>query len=488
MATDVSRIQELINRPSESLSVELKRWINPDYPTDTEKIVRATLALRNHGGGYLIIGFDNDTLQPDKENVPGDVQSAFNIDKIQGLVSRYASEPFEVTVEFPEREGQLYPVIVVPPGVKTPVATKSDLFSEGTKLISANDVFVRSLNSNNTPSSTKAGWKDWPKVVEVCFDNREADIGRFLRRHLRGFAHEIGREIASALSGIEIKGIHETDRGLSFEEVPTAILKQPESASVPNLLQEYLQESEERYKAVIVERGVTPPDHGVWEVALLLVGDIPVHSANKQFLNLLSSNNPNYTGWPVWLDSSGFTDGSARPYVIHGKWEALIVSFGSGWSDKLDFMRLDPHGRFYLRRALEDDITSSQRVKEPMSVLDFVLPVLRTAEAIAVGLAFAKAMGYDTEHTVLAFAFRWSRLHGRELVSWADIGRHMISGRKAYQDEVLTFVNVPLETPLSALSDFVNQSVQPLFEVFDGFTLNRDVIEDLTRRLIERKL
>ena len=49
-------------------------------------------------------------------------------------------------------------------------------------------------------------------------------------------------------------------------------------------------------------------------------------------------------------------------------------------------------------------------------------------------------------------------------------------------------VNIPLDAPLSVLGTFVNQAVQPLFEAFDGFELSSDVVEDLTQRLIERKL
>jgi predicted HTH transcriptional regulator len=127
MESDLSRIQALLNRPGESLSVEIKRWINPDQPEGITMLVRAALALRNHGGGYIVIGFDNETLEPDTNNIPSDVRALFHIDKLQRLVTRFASEPFEVTVEFPERDGQLYPVVTVPPGVKTPVATKSDL-------------------------------------------------------------------------------------------------------------------------------------------------------------------------------------------------------------------------------------------------------------------------------------------------------------------------------------------------------------------------
>ena len=223
-------------------------------------------------------------------------------------------------------------------------------------------------------------------------------------------------------------------------------------------------------------------------VALLLIGEVPHHVANREFLNLLEMNNPNYTGWPVWLDSRSFTDRSERPYVLQGVWEAFIVSLVGGWSQEIEFMRLDLKGRFYLRRALQDDIARGSQAPAPMSVLDFGLPVIRTTEAMAVGIAFAKALGCDVEKTLLAFALRWTKLQGRHLTSWVQPARYISPGHRAYQDEVLVFVNVPLDTPLSALGSFVHQAVQPLFEVFDGFALNSDVVEDRTRRLIERRL
>jgi hypothetical protein len=59
-------------------------------------IVRVALALHNHSSGYLIVGFDNETLQPARNNVASDARALFHIDKIQGLVSMSASEPFDV--------------------------------------------------------------------------------------------------------------------------------------------------------------------------------------------------------------------------------------------------------------------------------------------------------------------------------------------------------------------------------------------------------
>src|SRR5262249_39865825 len=124
MDTDQSRIDDLIAHLSESLNVEVKRWISTDEPSGISKIVRGALALRNRNGGFFVIGFDDKTLQPDITTEPPDVRLSFHTDKVQGLVSRYASELFQVNVIFGKWGGHEYPVIVIPPGVKSPVAAK----------------------------------------------------------------------------------------------------------------------------------------------------------------------------------------------------------------------------------------------------------------------------------------------------------------------------------------------------------------------------
>ena len=119
-----------------------------------------------------------------------------------------------------------------------------------------------------------------------------------------------------------------------------------------------------------------------------------------------------------------------------------------------------------------------------MKSLDFALPIRKVAEAIAVGIAFAKAMGCDPEETQLAFEFRWAKLAGRKLISWGEPWRPLGSEESAYQDEIPAFVKVPLETPLSALGEYVNQAIEPLFQVFNGLELSKDVVEDLAYKTI----
>jgi len=488
MVADSDFLQDLINRPTESLSIELKGWIDPNMPEGKDKIVRAAIAMRNHGGGYVLIGFHNDTGEPATDNIPSNVRSLFHQDNIQRMVSKYSSELFEVKVHFPTRDGIEFPVIEIGAGVKTPVVTKRLLKnSQGAVLFQENKVFIRSLEANNTPSTTEATWKDWPHIVEVCFDNREADIGGFVRRHLRTLPPELFRAISSLIPQRAPKEIEQTIPQGRREELGT-LPPIPEKRTETMAL-EYLEEGATRFNTVVKERNLSVPDHGSWEVSAVIIGTVPSHSAIGSFLNLLDSSNPRYTGWPVWLDSRSFTKKEARPYVFQGAWEAFICDLSPEWGGKdLDFWRLDPSGKFYLRRALQDDLSESKRAPEPMKQLDFGLVILRTAEAIAVALGFARAMGCPIETTSLSFVFRWTKMKGRELSSWANIDRHMYPGNIAYQDDITSQVIVPLETPSSAIAEYVYPITKIVFEAFNGVEIGISVIEDLTHRLIERRL
>jgi hypothetical protein len=63
-------IGQLLSHLTEGLNVEVKNWIDPAQPTGAAKIVKGALALRNRNGGYMVVGFDDATLQPDPNNRP----------------------------------------------------------------------------------------------------------------------------------------------------------------------------------------------------------------------------------------------------------------------------------------------------------------------------------------------------------------------------------------------------------------------------------
>ncbi len=108
--------------------------------------------------------------------------------------------------------------------------------------------------------------------MEVCFDNREADIGRFLRRHLSGIQPEILKEFVQTLGD---------DSG---------------DISIVDTLTKFIEESENRFVTVVADKKLDLPDTGNWEVALIIQGDVPEHSTDINFLHLLDASNPRYTG------------------------------------------------------------------------------------------------------------------------------------------------------------------------------------------------
>ena len=110
------RTRRLVCDPAESLNVELKAWIDPAISESQGKIHKGVMALRNRNGGCFIRGFKDKSFQS-YPNAPSDVRGMFKLDKLQQLVTKHSSEPFEMSSEFVLRSGQEYPVLIIPAGV-----------------------------------------------------------------------------------------------------------------------------------------------------------------------------------------------------------------------------------------------------------------------------------------------------------------------------------------------------------------------------------
>jgi hypothetical protein len=298
----------------------------------------------------------------------------------------------------------------------------------------------------------------------VCFDNREADIGRFLRRHLVGLSADQLKTLMSAMTEAAA----------------------PPAPTMTDRLSAVLDAGLTRFQAVKSERQPTLPPYGWWEIAAIVEGAPPIQTADLRFRDTLLSSNPNLTGWPPWVDSRHFAK-PFQPYLADDStWEAFINTVGES-AGALDFWRLSNKAEFYLYRAYSDDVSGHQGAPTPMTVLDFGLPVFRVAEVLAVGQAFASALGAPADSGSIGFSFRWSGLKDRELSAWARPRRVMLPGRRSYRDSVRSSIELPLDTPASALHAFVDEATKPLFEAFDGLRLDPSIVEGLVRQLLERR-
>jgi hypothetical protein len=153
------------------------------------------------------------------------------------------------------------------------------------------------------------------------------------------------------------------------------------------------------------------------------------------------------------------------------------------WSDHLDFWRAEPKGEFYLLRNMQDDNTEKV---PPRAYLDPLLVLRRVTEVLAVALAFAKALGWDTTETHLGFAFRWTTLKGRRLSPWVDPFA-TVGGGLAHDDNAETYTELRLDAPATSLAPSVDQATKLLFAKFAGATIPRNVIEEIVHLVLARR-
>ncbi len=464
MGLTKEQLDALLLSPREHLGLEIKQWLDPSADEGKAKIAIACMALRNNNGGHLIIGF-NDDGTPDLRNAPTDVQGSFHIDKIQSIVGRFSSERFAIEVQLGQRDRALYPVISVPPGARSVVAAKSGLVIGSKSLIEDHAVYVRSLSSNNTVSSSKARRDDWDRLIEICIDNREADVGRFVRRHLSALNLERLQFVLSSVT--------DAPRPLALDRSRTI-----------------LDDGYGRFVTALRQQGIDLPPAGFREAAVVIDGDVPLHAATESFLQRLFAAQPHHTGWPAWFDARHSASERDHPYTFDGGWQALLVELKEApfRAPHLEFWRIDPSGMFYQLTALEDDLpVPAPRPQQPRTELDFLLQICRVAEIISVALAFARAMDCEAARTSLAFAFRWRGLKNRRVTSWADSRRTVRSPALSMQDEVVTTLTVPLDTPRSAIGSHVVTAVRNLFALFGGMEFENRVIEQIADEALQTR-
>lgn len=275
---------------------------------------------------------------------------------------------------------------------------------------------------------------------------------------------------------------------LIFEKIQPQRDSKTRPTSV-DIVRKFLDESSNRFQELCTSREELLPKHGSWEVAFVIFGNIAKYSPNLTFLNLIALNNPELSGWPLWVDSRRFKGEDVEPRVFGGAWEAFVVLRNvSRNPDHIDYWRIDPNGYFYHHRALEDDLELGPRGPEPLTVLDFLITIYNVTEALVTGVAFARAMGGEQSDCTLAFCFRWRGIRDRQLSSWADPARIIRPSFVSYQDEVLSEVVVSLNIPNSELFQKVHEAIKPLFESFGGFEMPIEVTKSLVQEKVGRGL
>lgn len=441
MAEIATQLQSLVDDPREALNIEVKRWLDLTSKADQATLAKAAIALANHGGGFIVLGFDELADGAFECHLPRPVTlERYSQDAIARIVATYAEPAFQVEVAHVVRaDGGAYPVVQVPGGHRTPIMAKKG--SPDQKTLIAGRVYIRRPTPESAEPSFAVEWRD---LLDRCVRAGRDDLLDAIRGVLDG-------------------------RGERSAPVEPTDLER---------LQAWTDAGTARWRALAPTAGngepVDPP--GTYTVAYQIEGELPQRSPSE-ILDLLRGI-PGYTGWrPWWVPSR---DG-IRPYQFDGVIECYHGHEGNKRTidpAHADFWRANAQSQLLLIRGFDED--SSPERAAPGTAFDITLPVWRIGECLMHAAHLAARL--VPESRPVTFSVTWSGLCNRELVH-LERRRMLFPGHIAKQDSLNASLTVDSDKIADQLPELLHGLLQPLYSLFDFFDLPKVLVDEEIQRM-----
>ena len=430
-----AELQPLITDPREDLAAEYKDWLDLTNNEHKATLAKAAIALANHGGGRIVIGFADQGLVsgPCPEEIPEITQ-----DSVNAAISRYAEPRFHCglyNVPHPDT-GVSHPVITVP-GTPLNVPVMSRRECQG--VIASNRCYIR---------------KPGPASEEP---NKPEEWRTLLNRCVRANRDDLLEAIRSIITG-----------RVEMED------------SEPNVLddlRDYRTAAHNRWKELVSSEPDGSParfPHGYYEMAFSLIGVTPMNDLDELQNRLNIARQIDLSGWSPFL---AMQDSGWAPYPHEDFVEAWL-----GQPDHLDRKFEDSYQCDFWRASLDQKLYTIRgyledgRGNDPGSLFDINLPIRRIGE----GLLFASRFA-DTFEEVdqIVFHCRFTGLGGRCLSTGIQPVPPVPVSSGAYPcstDEVPLTGQVTQQQIQDNLAEVLHPRLKRLYEKFNFFSLSFDAV------------
>lgn len=438
------QLQDLLAYPREDLGVEIKSWL--DLPAEPGRacLAQAFIALANHGGGQVVIGFSESSGVWTPASPRPASLAAYSQDEVNGIVAAYCEPSFHCEVSHVAHpvNGETYPIVTVPGGMAVPVRAKRDGPRDAKgkpQHVNVNTYYIRRPGPCSEAPRTGQEWD------------------ALLRRCVRSAKDELVATISRLLS----EGATVAPVAAAVPEARLAAWTARTSARWHDLVS--ASKLEDRFK------------HGTWSCHYLLeppiegIGLADLREAMRKAMG-------NETGWPAWWMPSR---PELEPYVHEGLIECWLKDTNFGDAAHSDFWAASPDGSAALVRGYQEDGGHEGR-SAPGAVMDLCIPVWRTGECLLHAARLTEALGVPD--ATVRMAFKWTGLKGRALTSWSG-NRFLGGGYVSRQDEVTSTVEVIASRISAELSGVVQRATQPLYETFSFFKPPASMIAEELQRM-----
>lgn len=425
-----SRFEDWLISPTETLDFEVKGWLDLSDAEARGTVAKALIALENHGGGFLLIGFaeDQERLTPDPRRPASLAQ--YGTDEINAIIKKCAEPSFHAHATFQKHPetGEEFPLIRVTGASKVPVRSCSAT-PNGT--LKQNVYYIR---RPGPASEAPMDGAEWDALIRRCVLNQRGEIV------------EILRSFVPAVAPGNLQALMDERAGLN----------------------QFVSDSFGRWFAINNALPAEDPSkikHGWFSFACQIEGqtkDLPPKAILASMEQLRK-----YTGWPIFVV---LHQPENKPYLKDGAIEASLTKLKQPSPAHADFWRIHPDGYFYLLRGYQEDsleiLAENRKARAPGTRLDLTLPAWRVAEFLLRSEELARAM-FEDGFTMLVRC-EWSGLQGRELFVF-NPRRMLFDEHRCAAESVVTEDKLSQGAINDLLPDAVKRLTEDLYQHFDFY-------------------
>ena len=435
-----------MTEPREDLDAEFKDWLDlTSNEHDKATLAKAAIALANHGGGCIVIGFGDQPLEsrPRLGGIPEITQ-----DSVNAAIRRYAEPRFHCemhNVPHPDT-GEVHPVVIVPSTLTVPVMSRRDC----QRVIAQNRCYIRKPGPESEQPQTAEEWRT------------------LLNRCVRANRDEMLEAIRSVITG--------------SVETPT---------SIPNALddlQDYCTSARGRWEELVSDEPDNSParfPHGYYEMAFSLVGATPANDLIELQNRLSVARQIKLSGWTPFLELQvpGWVPYAHEDFVEAWLGRPDYNGRRAEESYLCDFWRVSLDGKLYtIRGYLEDG-----QGNDPGRVVYTTTPILCIGE----GLLFASRLAETFEESnQIAIHCRFTGLEGRCLSNppWVLPLPSFLMVSSSSTDEVTLTGQFTQQQVQDNLAEALHPLLQRLYEKFNFFNLSFDLVAKELREMRSKRL
>ena len=435
-------LQRFIIDPREDLGVEYKNWLDLSANHDKATLAKAAIALANHGGGRIIIGFEENGPYLSSRQRPADVKEITQ-DDVNAAIGRYAEPRFQCDVHYARHPGTgvSHPIITVPGSFAVPIMTKRAC--EG--VFAEHRYYIR---KPGPVSQEPLSADEWRNLINRCVRAAREDMLESFR--------------------LIVTGQVET-------QAPTG--------GTLDQLQAYAADAHHRWEALVAgENGDAPCrfPKGYYEMSFALVDAQLTNGLTTLKDRMRTADQTNLTGWPPFMDI-GIRGLSPRPH------EDFLEAWLGGppedcerftGSNTCDYWRASPDGKLYTIRGYDEDASDGATPAD--GILYVTSPFSEVAEGLLFAHRLAKTYG---EVEQIAVYCRFTGLNGRQMVTppWAHTALRQVHTSATEAIDLSGQIQVA-QIP-DTLAEWLHTFFQGFYEKFYFFPFTIDTVSKQLQRL-----